>query len=140
MTQKFASLAELHADHRHWANDISMWKDDIELWKKQHSAALDDLEEIIRLIRQNDHALDCHLDALETIESGLQFHEKNLAGSIVTGSGADLDEALVERHAETSAKFASQRRAHESMKKHHHIAMAYVATLKTALESVGLTF
>lgn len=134
MTQNFESPSELHADHRHWNIEISLWKDEIDVWKKQLSTALRDLEQMSELIRDHDNALDCHIKDLESIESGIQYHEKNLAKSLCGNSDFAFDNALLERHSVEAKKIAFQRNAHEGIKKHQHIAMAHVAVLKTALE------
>lgn len=135
MTQKFESPAELHADHRHWASEISLWRDDIEAWKKQISTALHELGRIAEAIRDHDKGLSHHLEALEGVESSLEYHEKNLAKSLGGSSDASFDNALHEHHSDEAKKIASQRVAHERLKKYQHIAMAHVATLKSCLES-----
>jgi hypothetical protein len=135
MNQKVESPAELHADHRTWQSDISMWNFDLEQWRSEHAAALKQLQEITELIQRHEKMLKEHEQSVEMIEAGLEFHEKNLAKSLQSGAESDVDDALVERHTEEAGKFAKQREAHERIKKHHHIAMAHVASLKRELEA-----
>ncbi|QEG22480.1 hypothetical protein [Mariniblastus fucicola] len=135
MTQKVESPAELHADHRHWQSDISMWKFDIQEWRSEHESALEQIEQIAELIRLHQKALNDHADTVEAIEGGLEFHEQNLAASLRDHADSDLDDALLGGHAEESKKFESQRKAHERIKKHHHVAMAHVTALKHSLEA-----
>jgi len=135
MAQKIETPAELHADHRHWQSDISMWKFDIQEWRAEHANALKEVEKIAELIRLHEETLNDHADTVETIEASLEFHEKNLAASLQDHADSDLDDALLGGHVEESKKFDSQRKAHERIKKHHHVAMAQVAALKHALEA-----
>ena len=135
MTLKTESPAELHADHRKWKSDISMWRFDLEQWRSEHESALEQVEQIAETIRQNENTLNKHAEAVDTIEAGLEFHEKNLAASLRDHADSDLDDSLLSSHAENSKKFDTQREAHERLKKRHHIAVAQVAALKHALDA-----
>ena len=135
MTLKTESPAELHADHRNWKSNISMWRFDLEQWRSEHESALKQVEQIAEAIRQNESSLDEHADAIEAIEAGLGFHEKNLAASLQDHADSDLDDSLRSSHAESSRLFDSQREAHERLKKRHHIAVAQVAALQHALDT-----
>ena len=135
MTQKVISAPQLHADHRHWKNDISMWQDDIEQWRSQHATAQETLEQIASMIADHAKSLEEHADKLQALVNGLEYHEQILSESLRGGSDADLDDSLLERHEEQASTITNQRDAHERIKTHHHIAMAHVATLKAALEA-----
>ncbi len=139
MNQKLESPAELHADHRVWKSDISMWNFDLKQWRTEQAAALKELQQITELIQSHEKTLTEHEESVEMIEAGLDFHEKNLAESLHSGgdSDSDLDDALVERHNEEASKLAKQREAHERIKKHHHVAMAQITSLKTELEAAA---
>jgi len=135
MNQKTATPADLHADHRQWQSDISMWQFDIKEWRSEHATALEELAKITELIELHETTLNEHADSVGTIETAMEFHEKTLAASIHDHADSDLDDALLGGHAKEAEKIAKQREAHERIKKHHHIAMAHVASLKRALES-----
>ncbi len=136
MSEKIESPAELHAEHRLWQSDISMWQFDLEQWRSELSKGLDEMEQIGAMLREHKKNVDEHADIIETIEAALEFHEKNLAASLRGNADSDLDDALVESHSVEAKKIAIQREAHERIKKHHHVAMASVAMLKSALLEV----
>jgi hypothetical protein len=133
MAKKIESPAELHADHRLWLSDISMWQFDLEQWRSEFSTTLDAMDQIAAMLREHKKNVDEHADIIETIEAALEFHEKNLAASLQGSSDSDFDDALVESHAIEAKKIAIQREAHERIKKQHHIAMACIAMVKSAL-------
>ncbi len=135
MNQKAATVPELHADHRHWKNDVSMWQDDIEQWRSQHTTALKTLEQVAAMIAEHGESVDEHAEKLEAIVNSLDYHEQVLSESLRGGSDPNLDDALLERHEEQAATLEKHRDAHERIKRHHHTAMAQVATLKAALEA-----
>lgn len=135
MTLKTESPAELHADHRNWKSNISMWRFDLEQWRSEHKSALEQVEQIAEILRQSENALNKHAETVDTIEAGLEFHEKNLAANLQDHADSDLDDSLLSGHAENSKKFDSQREAHERLKKRHHIAVAQVGALKHALDA-----
>ncbi len=135
MNHKSESPAELHADHRLWQSELTTWQFDIQEWQSEHAAGREELKKIIELLRQHEKALSEHEDAVEAIGAGLEFHEKNLAASLRDRAHPCLDNVLLREHGEEADKFARQRAAHERIKKHHHIAMAHVASLKHALEA-----
>ena len=135
MSQEIASVPQLHADHRHWKSEISMWREDIAYWRAEHETALECLKEITTIIRDHAEGLQQHEHKLTVIDNAVDYHEKMLKESLRGGSDPDLDDALAERHEEQTNAIATQREAHERIKKHHHVAMAQVAILKAALEA-----
>lgn len=142
MLGKTETPEQLHADHRHWKSELSMWRDDIELWKQEHLGAVKALRYTIDLLGKDKEVLAEHVTAIECIENSLDYHEKMLA-EILKGHGdgdVDLDQALVERHADKEKEFCNQRAAHEQLKKRHHIAVAQVTSMLNALSSTGDAF
>ena len=85
------------------------------------------------MIQLHEKTLNDHAESVKLIEASTESHEKNLAKSLRDGADSDLDDSLLGRHTENTSKFAKQREAHERIKKHHHLAMAHVATLNQAL-------
>src|SRR3989304_1965319 len=71
--------AILHADHRHWQNDIKMWRQDIEEWQKEQAKLLAGLEtdlgaevsglmEHASSIGRHEENVICHEHLIATVE------------------------------------------------------------------------
>lgn len=132
MTQ--ATLEQLHADHRHWEEEIAMWRDDIALWREEHQKLLARLEQAVGA---NAAALEKHADEIVQHEEDTLQHEHFLAELLKSGGpdGGDAEEAWQETHADERARHAGQRETHARIKRHHHTAMAKIAVVIAALKS-----
>lgn len=137
MPEKTESPAQLHADHRHWKSELSMWRDDAELWKQEHVGAVKALKYSIELLGKVKIALAEHVAAFERIENSLDYHERNIAENLKGYRDADsgLEQSLIERHLKQEKELANQRKAHEHLKKRHHIAVAQITAMLNALSS-----
>ena len=134
MSTSLKTAAASHAEHRQWQSDLACWKDDIENWRLEHSEAVLQLQDALNRIKEHGTCLDDHADSLASLQSSLEYHEKNLAASLQRGSDSALDETLNERHRKEADLHQRQKDAHERMKKHHHQAMSKVSLLTKALQ------
>jgi hypothetical protein len=123
---------EMHGEHKQWLSDNSMWRDDLESWMKETDRALVGLKEVERALRDHVKDLQSHQVSITAEEETLLGHERALAEFEAGGPGDDLVR-LARPHREAADDHARQRRAHESLKKSHHTAMAHLALLIKAL-------
>lgn len=135
MAVKTKSVAESHADHRHWHSDVTCWQDDIQNWKAEHVIAIEELQAALKRITEHGESLEAHAKSVAELEAGLSQHEKSLAESLKGGTESAVDETLDKQHLKQAELHQRQQEAHERIKKHHHTAMAQVAILKAALEN-----
>ncbi|TWU43483.1 hypothetical protein Q31b_25240 [Novipirellula aureliae] len=135
MTTITSAIAQSHADHRYWQNDLDTWADDVANWKSEQSDALKELKKIADEIYEHGESLDEHNEKIATLASALHAHEKALAECLKSGIEGDMDADLNAHHEKQAVDHAHQREAHERIKKHHHQAMAQVAILRAAMEA-----
>ena len=115
--------ADIHADHRHWGQDLTTWREDIDEWRKEHETLLKKLEAAIR-----DHVavLKTHSEAMATHEREFLEHERFIAEceQDAVRNGGIVETSLVEDHKKETAKHTNLRQAHERIRDHHLRAMA----------------
>jgi hypothetical protein len=133
MTNK--TSAEMHTDHRRWKGDVDCWNDDITNWQSETETAISHLKQIIQKLQEHVHLINNHAELIGSIESGLEYHEKNLASALQSNSFTDLDNDLADRHVKEAELHRRQRFAHEAMKRKHHQAMAHVEMLKAMVDA-----
>jgi hypothetical protein len=123
---------EMHGEHRQWLSDAAMWGDDLDNWTRENDLALAGLEELERVLRDHGRELQRHRESITTEEQSLLGHGLALAKFEACREGDDLVR-LARPHRERADGHAFQGRAHESLKKRHHMTMAYSALLIKAL-------
>ncbi|MFT5353464.1 MAG: hypothetical protein ACI9KE_000662 [Polyangiales bacterium] len=113
-----------------------MWNFDLLAWHAEHKMALAELAEVAKLIGQHQAASSTHEQDIAKFAHEIKGHEQKLAEHCEKNPGRGIGEPAGELgHSGTSETADTLRRAHERIKKHHHTAMAHVASLKAALES-----
>ena len=115
--------ADIHADHRHWQQDLTTWREDIDEWRKENETLLKSAEDALR-----DHvtALKAHSEAMRTHEREVLEHERFIAEceQDAVRDGGIVETSLVEDHKKETAKHTNLRQAHERIRDHHLRAMA----------------
>ncbi len=135
MTQKTASAFDLHADHRHWISEIEMWQEDLVNWRSEHAIATDLLIQAKEMIVSQESNLAKHEERLREVRDAVDSHERTLSQSMREGADSETDETSIACHEQKRDTMASQREAHERIKKHHHQSMAKVEVLMQALQA-----
>lgn len=123
---------EMHADHNHWNNELSLWEDDIEIWQMEINKALGELDYLKSTLQEHGKALQAHADAMRLHREHLAKHEKALADY---EKGETVEEliAMAPDHQKEGAKHGQERGAHERIKKHHHTMIAQFSLLLKAM-------
>lgn len=135
MTQS-STVLDVHADHRQWQNQVSMWKLDLQAWQGEHKVALEELADVVEMIKLHQTASSAHEKDIAAFADAVKAHEHKLVDHLEKEKGGDVGEpagALAHEQAKKTAETLLQ--AHERIKKHHHTAMAHVMSLKAALEA-----
>jgi len=133
MTKEITNF-DMHADHGHWQSQLSMWQVDLQAWHSEHKKALAELEQIVGLIEKHEEATKQHGQALTALSDEIKKREHQLAERYQKTPGADASE-LADGHARHAKALEVVREAHERIKKHHHVAIARVFSLKASLEA-----
>jgi len=124
----------MHVDHRHWQSQIATWAFDLQQWHTEHEKALAELEQVRELIRQHESTSANHQQAVTSLSAEIKEHEHALAEKSEKDAGKGAS-PCADGHQERAKSVETLRRAHERIKKHHHIAMAKVLSLKASLEA-----
>jgi hypothetical protein len=109
-----------------------MSRNDLDIWAGEIDRALAGLKGLERAMRDHLQELQSRRESISAEQQTLRAHERALAEFEAGGSGADLVR-LARPHREIAEQHARQQRAHESLKKRHHTAMAYWTMLVEAL-------
>src|SRR5579863_279022 len=123
----------IHADHRHWQNDIRMWRDDVREWQKEQARLLAEIE---IALGGNNSCLNRHSTLLSELDEKILHHEHFIAECERSArpEPGDADDALTRAHQKEAGAHAALRELHERIKRHHHRAMARLAIVREALE------
>jgi hypothetical protein len=126
------TLANLHADHKHWGSEIQMWRQDLEEWRKEQAKLLSDIE---IALGANVAGLKEHAGSIGTHEGHLAQHEHSITECerASTPRPDDVATIFTDDHEDEANRQEQLRENHERIKRHHHRSMAKLAVVLRAL-------
>lgn len=136
---KEGETVAMHQDHQQWESDIAMWRDDVALWKEECLNARSKLTRLEAALCKQLKAIYDHKEAIRSHEENLAGHEHALKEVAEGRQGGDVS-PFATAHETEARTHAQQRAIHESLKEHHHAAMAHwsglLKEISEALESL----
>lgn len=116
-----ATNAEMRADHRLWTFEHDSWRKDVTQWHTDVQNARAILKDVRLMLEEHESALNFHAQAIKNHEQSEREHETALSTSDLLGSPSASTDPLAGNHTDEAKAHATQRDAHERMKKHHYI-------------------
>jgi hypothetical protein len=132
-----ATNAEMRADHRLWTFEHDSWRKDVTQWHADVQNVQAILKDVHLMLEEHDSALKSHVQTINNHEQSEREHETALSTSDLLASPSTSIDPLAGNHIGEAKSHATQRDAHERMKKHHYILIgrwnAFLGALREAM-------
>lgn len=122
----------MHADHRRWADDLTMWQDDLVAWQHELVKVTGDLDRARTALAEHGQVLEGHALQLRNQQDFLREHEEALADYERGGEPPEVV-GLAATHDEQAQWHPHLRGIHERLKRYHHAIAARASLLAKAL-------
>jgi hypothetical protein len=124
------SHTDMRRDLEHWQDEHALWLRDVSHWQTEHQSGLGEIERLETAFIEGGHAVRKHAEAIAAHERSLVEHARLLDEE---PGATDRYDELVRSHQQLAVGRAQQRDAHERIRAHHLVVMAYLRTLVKAI-------
>lgn len=111
--------ADLHFEHRLWANELSFWRDEL----KSFNNRLDELvgrwtdKNVLKQLEHFQNQFYIHSETIDALKDDIESHELNISEHSAIGKAEVLDTVFVKKHLDMRNRMETQHEIYSELKK-----------------------